>query len=107
MRAHYGRSGAGRNVFYNRIHHFEPGKVNRTHWKFPMHSALHDGNAVSTPLYTIRPGDDECHVCPLCHGPVHRIRRRFIDRLESLIKPVQRYRCRMKGWGCDWEGNLP
>lgn len=45
-------------------------------------------------------------VCPHCNGPVIRVRRRFIDRLLSLFLPVQRYRCRMKGWGCDWEGNL-
>jgi len=46
-------------------------------------------------------------VCPLCHGPVERVRRRFIDRLISFVTPIQRYRCRSKGWGCDWEGNLP
>jgi len=46
-------------------------------------------------------------VCPQCNGPVDRVRRRFIDRLVSLIMPVYRYRCRVKGWSCDWEGNLP
>lgn len=49
---------------------------------------------------------DEC-LCPKCNSPVTRIQRRFIDRLASLVKPVQRYRCSYKGWGCDWEGNLP
>ena len=46
-------------------------------------------------------------VCPHCNGPVDRVHRRFVDRLISLVKPVHRYRCRSKGWGCDWEGNLP
>jgi len=45
-------------------------------------------------------------VCPLCNSPVDRVRRRILDRLVSWISPVYRYRCRMKGWGCDWEGNL-
>lgn len=40
-------------------------------------------------------------VCPLCGEVVARIRRRAIDRLVSLIRPVHRYRCR-----CGWEGNL-
>lgn len=44
--------------------------------------------------------------CPQCNGPVERIRRRILDRIVSWIMPVYRYRCRMKGWGCDWEGNL-
>lgn len=47
------------------------------------------------------------YCCPICKGPVERIPRRFIDRLTSLFKPVHRYRCFSKGWGCDWEGNLP
>ena len=45
-------------------------------------------------------------VCPRCNSPVDRVRRRIVDRLVSWISPVCRYRCRMKGWGCDWEGNL-
>jgi hypothetical protein len=45
-------------------------------------------------------------VCPLCNSPVDRVQRRFVDRLTSWIFPVRRYRCRMKGWSCDWEGNL-
>ena len=44
--------------------------------------------------------------CPRCNGPVDRVRRRIRDRLVSWISPVRRYRCRMKGWGCEWEGNL-
>jgi hypothetical protein len=44
--------------------------------------------------------------CPECNSPADRVRRRPVDRLVSWISPVQRYRCRMTGWGCDWEGNL-
>jgi len=42
--------------------------------------------------------------CPLCHGSLNRIPRRFIDLVFSLFTPVQRYRCR--SLRCDWEGNL-
>ncbi|MDF1529304.1 MAG: hypothetical protein P1R74_09260 [Sedimenticola sp.] len=57
-----------------------------------------------------RPGDtsnsSRAYVCPKCNGPVKRLRRRFIDRLVSLIIPVRRYHCRAIGWDCDWKGNL-
>jgi hypothetical protein len=46
------------------------------------------------------------HVCPQCNAPLDRVQRRIVDRLASWISPVRRYRCRMKGWSCDWEGNL-
>jgi hypothetical protein len=45
-------------------------------------------------------------VCPQCNVPLDRVQRRIVDRLVSWIMPVHRYRCRRKGWGCDWEGNL-
>lgn len=42
--------------------------------------------------------------CPLCHGTLNRIPRRFVDLMLSQFAPVHRYHCRsMK---CDWEGNL-
>lgn len=44
--------------------------------------------------------------CPLCNSPIERVHRRFVDRLKSLISPVRRFRCRFKGWGCEWEGTL-
>ena len=43
--------------------------------------------------------------CRYCRGPVHRIRRRPIDRLASLVLPRHRFRC--TSIGCGWEGNLP
>lgn len=46
------------------------------------------------------------HVCPQCNSSVERVPRRPIDRFASLFTPVHRYRCRLNGWGCDWEGNL-
>ena len=49
----------------------------------------------------------EEHLCPQCNAPLDRVQRRMVDRLASWISPVRRYRCRMKGWSCDWEGNLP
>lgn len=58
-----------------------------------------------TPRDTKKHPMNEPH-CPYCNGPVIRIRRRFVDRVLSVFMPVQRYRCHMKGWGCDWEGNL-
>jgi hypothetical protein len=49
-----------------------------------------------------------CHKvpCPNCGAPADRVRRRTRDRVVSLIVPVRRYRCSMKGWGCEWEGIL-
>jgi hypothetical protein len=44
--------------------------------------------------------------CPNCGAGADRVRRRTRDRLVSLIIPVRRYRCSMKGWDCAWEGNL-
>lgn len=44
-------------------------------------------------------------MCPRCGGPVLRIRRRPIDRLLSLIRPVQRFQC--IALECEWRGNLP
>jgi len=46
------------------------------------------------------------HACPRCDAPLDRVQRRIVDRLVSWFTPVRRYRCRMKGWSCDWEGNL-
>jgi hypothetical protein len=50
---------------------------------------------------------------PLAHAyarnatpPLDRVQRRIVDRVWSWISPLRRYRCRMKGWSCNWEGNL-
>ena len=43
-------------------------------------------------------------VCPRCGGEVVRISRRLIDRVVSLVRPVQRYRCTASQ--CQWAGNL-
>lgn len=43
-------------------------------------------------------------VCPLCGGPVRRIRRRFEDRLVSLFVKMYRYSCNSRA--CGWEGCL-
>jgi hypothetical protein len=43
-------------------------------------------------------------VCPRCGGEVARIPRRLIDRVISLVRPVQRYRC--TALQCQWIGNL-
>lgn len=40
--------------------------------------------------------------CPLCNGHVTRIHRRLIDRIVSLVLPVQRYQCH----DCQWQGNI-
>ncbi len=44
--------------------------------------------------------------CPQCNAPLDSVRRRIVNRLVSWISPVRRYRCRIKGWSFDWEGNL-
>jgi len=43
--------------------------------------------------------------CPDCGGPTSRIPRRLIDRAVSLLRPMQRYRCR--SFACQWVGNFP
>ena len=43
--------------------------------------------------------------CPDCTARLVRITRRPVDRLQSLVVPVKRYRCRT--FMCGWEGNLP
>lgn len=42
--------------------------------------------------------------CPLCQGKLLRERRRMVDRLRSLLKPVKRYRC--ENFDCQWVGNI-
>lgn len=42
--------------------------------------------------------------CPVCQGAVERISRRWVDRLLSIVMPVQRFRCATMS--CQWEGNL-
>lgn len=42
--------------------------------------------------------------CPHCNGSIHRVPRRWIDRLVSNFIPARRYRCR--AIYCCWEGNL-
>jgi hypothetical protein len=43
-------------------------------------------------------------VCPQCGQTLTRIQRRPIDRLISLITPVQRFQCR--NHACQWLGNI-
>ena len=43
-------------------------------------------------------------VCPQCRGRLHRIPRRFIDRLLGLFVRSGRYRC--LAYPCGWEGRL-
>lgn len=45
-------------------------------------------------------------VCPRCGSSVFRISRKPIDRLLSVIAPVQRYKCRAEkaNFHCTWEG---
>lgn len=43
--------------------------------------------------------------CPQCGEPALRIPRRLVDRLTSLVHPVQRYQC--TALECEWQGNLP
>jgi hypothetical protein len=73
----------------------------------------HESDAVKNAFYTadstshdITGQSSSEHLCPQCKAPLDRVQRRIVDRLASWISPVRRYRCRMKGWSCDWEGNL-
>ncbi len=42
--------------------------------------------------------------CPKCGGRLLRVWRRPVDRIISLVLPVQRYRCGY--FVCQWSGNL-
>ena len=42
--------------------------------------------------------------CPACAGYAIRVNRRFVDRVISLIAPVQRYQC--QNFQCQWQGNI-
>jgi len=44
------------------------------------------------------------HLCPLCGGEAYRVRRRLVDRITSVWRPIERYHCYMPR--CNWEGNL-
>ena len=39
-----------------------------------------------------------------CGQPAYRVRRRIVDRIMSLIIPLQRYRCSSDA--CGWIGNV-
>jgi len=41
-------------------------------------------------------------VCPVCGGPLHRIRRTPLDYVIDRFVPVRRYRC--KDPACGWTG---
>ena len=44
--------------------------------------------------------------CPRCGNTnLRRIHRRLLDRLQSCVRPVYRFRCTHPG--CSWEGTLP
>jgi hypothetical protein len=66
-------------------------------------NAFYAADSVSPDVAGQSSGDS---VCPQCGSPLDRVQRRIVDRIRSWISPVRRYRCRMKGWSCDWEGNL-
>lgn len=46
--------------------------------------------------------------CPLCGSSVFRIRRTSLDRLLSMVTPVQRFKCQAEkaNFHCTWEGTL-
>lgn len=45
---------------------------------------------------------DVFYMCPQCASYARRIRRRFLDRMISLVIPVSRYKCQC----CHWQGNV-
>ena len=44
------------------------------------------------------------YVCPKCGGESIRVRRRLIDRLQSVLLPARRVRC--GSMPCQYEGNV-
>src|SRR5436190_19040782 len=45
------------------------------------------------------------HVCPKCGSDAVRMRRRLIDRLQSVMVPSRRFRC--NSFQCQYEYNVP
>jgi hypothetical protein len=39
--------------------------------------------------------------CAACGGRLFRVRRRFIDRVMHLVRPVKRYKCEDCGAACN------
>ena len=75
----------------------------------PVHSYEHSTeNAYTRGIICAGAYDDDSsgpYACPMCGmGGLLRIRRRFIDRVLSLIVRQRRFRCTHVG--CQWEGNL-
>ena len=68
---------------------------------FQHFSHVYDRSPAPGPVVTVKPSNP---VCPECHSSLNRIRRRFVDRLLSLVYPVHRYHC--GSFVCNWEGNL-
>jgi hypothetical protein len=70
------------------------------------HAVRNAFNAADSVRPDVAGQSSRARVCPRCNAPMDRVQRRIVDRVRSWISPVHRYRCRMKGWSCDWEGNL-
>jgi len=70
------------------------------------HAVRNAFNAADSVRPDVAGQSSRARVCPRCNAPLDRVQRRIVDRVRSWISPVHRYRCRMKGWSCDWEGNL-
>jgi transposase-like protein len=45
---------------------------------------------------------DDFYMCPQCASYARRIRKRFLDRMISVVMPVNRYKCQ----SCHWHGNV-
>lgn len=43
--------------------------------------------------------------CPRCNAVAYRVRRRWVDRLASLFRPVHRFQCQDSR--CRWAWNIP
>ena len=52
-----------------------------------------------------QPSNSRTCLCPRCAGQLFRTWRRPVDRMRSMVSPVQRFRC--EHFACQWEGNLP
>lgn len=64
---------------------------------------VHSADGTRTAYYHV--DDSDRYTCPMCGKcGLLRIRRRFIDRLLSLLGRKLRFRCTHSG--CHWEGNL-
>ena len=70
----------------------------------PKHAGVGYNIGSVQPTSTLQGIHAHRRTCPRCQGALTRVKRRYVDRLISIVIPVHRYRCIASS--CGWKGNL-